>query len=76
MPHISEMQEQRIRAQAENLVGREYDWAGIIFWFVFPVFKQSNRRWWCSEICGFLLKDRNFRIDPNEMAMKYGAPKQ
>lgn len=72
----SDTKEELIREQAEKLVGKKYDWWGIFFYFVIPLKKQSDGKWWCSEICAYLLKWIIFRVHPNRMAKGYELPKQ
>ncbi len=71
-----DMDEARVRAQAENFVGRDYDWKGIFLWFVLSIKKQDNSKWWCSEIIAFLLKWQNFRISPNKLAKDFNLHRQ
>jgi len=73
---MTELEEAKIRAQAENLIGRKYDYKGIIGWFVIPIKKQENNQWWCSEIIAYLLKWKKFRVHPNKMAKHYGLHRQ
>jgi len=39
----------------DEKVGQGYDWTGVIR-FVVPFMPQSDRRWFCSELCGAALK--------------------
>jgi hypothetical protein len=74
---IDEMTENIIRAKAEGLQGKKYDWIGIvlhqgIFKGLYLNFMQSDGKWWCSEICSYLLWEGNFRVDPNTLAIRHG----
>ena len=65
-----------------KMKGAKYDWKGIFLTFIFQwIHKQDNDKWWCSEICGFILNkfvdgDLKYRISPNQLAKKLGAPRQ
>lgn len=76
LPLFNKIDEAKIRAQAENLAGRKYDWKGIFLWMFLPLKKQDNDRWWCSEIVSFLLKESNYRVHPNKMAKQWKVARQ
>ena len=75
-------QEQEIYDFLKTLEGAKYDWKGIFLTFVFSfINKQDDKKWWCSEICGFVINkyvNENFkyRISPNKLAKKLKATKQ
>lgn len=48
-------------------LNKKYDWLGIIFWFVLPLKKEDSNKWWCSEICAYMLGLENYRIHPNKL---------
>jgi len=73
---IDKLVESKMRMQALNFIGRKYDMFGIIFCFIIPINKQSNDKWWCSELISFILKWNDYRIDPNTMAKRFKLPKQ
>jgi len=62
--------------------GSKYDWQGILLYFIFAFMKkQDNKKWWCSEICAYTLREfidpkLSYRISPNKFAKKLNAPKQ
>jgi hypothetical protein len=70
--------------EANKLVGAKYDFRGI-FGFVLPLPIQNDKKWYCSEVCGwlkFLLRvdnKRRKRVSPRRAAYllsrKYGQPK-
>ena len=61
---------------ARSLEGKRYDYFGIIFWYVFFFVKrQHDNKWWCSEVVGYLLGHKDFRITPNELAKYYYVPR-
>jgi hypothetical protein len=64
---VSEEEEEEIKDLCRSQIGKDYDWAGILFWFVFPFKGQSDRRWWCSEVCSWALGWEKYRIHPNKM---------
>jgi len=78
---MPEFQEQNIYNDLKKLEGAKYDWKGIFLTFIFKWFnKQNDKKWWCSEICGYILDEyivhMNYRISPNKLAKKLKAPKQ
>lgn len=61
---------------AKFFQGAEYDYYGIICWYVFAfIKKQKSSQWWCSEICARLLGWSDFRVTPNKLARHYKAPR-
>lgn len=74
--------EVKIYKEMEKLKGAKYDWKGIFLTFIFKWFKkQDDKKWWCSELCAFILNehyDHNIplRIHPNKLAKVLKAPKQ
>jgi len=70
--------EQEIYHLMKSLQGAKYDWFGIVFSFVFGfIHKQKDDQWWCSEICGYVLKETvlpnlKFRVSPNKLAKLLG----
>ena len=70
----------RINAQ----VGKKYDWHGVCG-FVLPWVKQTNKKWFCSEICDWIkfclytFDKRHAPVSPRRSAMllakKHGEPK-
>jgi len=73
---ITEEQERLLRYKSSDLVGKKYDYFGILFWYIIPIKKQKNDKWWCSEICAYLLGWDEFRVTPNKMARHYGLERQ
>jgi len=70
-------EEKAMFLKASEYVDKSYDYYGILFYFVFWfVRRQKENKWWCSEICSFLLGWDKFRVSPNRMARKYKAPRQ
>jgi hypothetical protein len=73
--------EVRIYNEMKSLEGAKYDWKGILFTFIFRWFKkQDDKKWWCSEICAYILNKycmpMRIRIHPNKLAKKLKAPNQ
>lgn len=70
--------------EAWQLVGKEYDFLGILG-FVQPFAVQDKDKWWCSEICDWFKRlcriflKRHKRISPRRsayiLAKKWGEPK-
>lgn len=58
LPTITTEQEQSMREKAEQLVASKakYDWTGAILGSFSPYF-NSPERWFCSELCAYLLTD-------------------
>lgn len=75
LPH-SQQEELDIYNTATQFVGKKYDYKGIFLWFILPLHRQSDKQWWCSEICPFLLGFSNYRLSPNRFARNHNAPKQ
>jgi len=81
IPEINNAEkENEIFKYLKELEGQKYDWFGIFFYFVLPkIKKQSDKKWWCSEICASVLdkfvKSQKFRISPNKLAKNLNAPK-
>lgn len=73
---ISDKEEKILYAKSLKYNHAKYDYLGIFFWFVLPIKKQFENKWWCSEIISYLLGVKNFRICPNSMAKLYGVNKQ
>lgn len=81
LPSIDTVEkEQEVYDFLKPYVGAKYDWRGIFLWFILPFKKQSNKKWWCSEICAMVLDKfvlpLDYRISPNRLAKKLKAPKQ
>ena len=62
--------ESYVRSLAKTHVGDRYDYKGIFLTFVLPLRRQDNNKWWCSEICAFLIGLHPFRISPGEMYIR------
>lgn len=60
---------------AKKIEGKRYDWVGIFLWFIIPISKQHDSKWWCSEICAKMIGIKQFRVHPNKLAKMLGAPK-
>lgn len=58
LPQISGEREYAIRAMADSLLAKNptYDYVGAIFGRFIPTAGDSNK-WYCSELCRYLLKD-------------------
>lgn len=52
--YATKVQEARVRTFCNSIEDSEYDYMGILG-FIFPV-KDSERRWFCSEVCTFALQ--------------------
>lgn len=83
IPEINTVeQEQTVYDQLKKMEGAKYDWKGIFLFFIFRfVKKQDDKKWWCSEICAYVLNqyvksDLCYRISPNKLARFLKAPKQ
>ena len=50
------LNESKILQQALKYVGAKYDYIGIFFNFIIPLRIEEPKRWFCSEICSYLLK--------------------
>ena len=61
--------------EAKFLNGRKYDYYGIFFWYILPIKREKTNRWWCSEVVAKLLGWVKYRVTPNKLARKYGAPR-
>lgn len=57
-----------IEYQFKNYLNKKYDYFGIIFYWIFPIKWQNNKKWWCSELVANLLGIDNCRISPNELS--------
>ena len=75
--------EDEVKAYKEmkKLVGAKYDWKGIFLTFIFKwIDKQDDKKWWCSEICSYVLNKYYIsipiRIHPNKLAKLLKAPNQ
>lgn len=67
----SKYDQKQIIRLAEDQLGKPYDWIGIIFSQIFPINKQDPNKWFCSEICAYLLGfDNPHKIDPNKLFKK------
>ncbi len=58
------------KSSLEKYVGLKYDFWGVIWFFGFNKRKdrlQNNNKWWCSEICAYVLEVTNYRISPYEL---------
>lgn len=73
---FSHQQELDMYHATEEYVGKKYDFKGIFFWFILPIHKQSDDKWWCSEICLRVLGYSNYRLSPNGFAKNFNAPRQ
>jgi hypothetical protein len=62
-----------IRTAAQEHIGKKYDWLGIFLHEFLPLNVDDNDKWWCSEICAFLLKQRDYKVSPNYLAKKLGV---
>jgi len=74
-------QEQNIYNDLKKLEGSKYDWKGIFLTFIFAwVHKQDDKKWWCSELTGYILNEyiqhMRYRVSPNKLAKRLGAPRQ
>lgn len=67
LPNIDEKQTYK---KTLDFLGKKYDYIGILFWFLIPLKKQANNKWWCSEITAKLIGIKNYRIHPNELYLK------
>ena len=83
IPEIDTVEkEQQVFNLMKTIDGAKYDWKGIFLSFILPWFKkQDDKKWWCSEICAYVLnkfvnETFKFRISPNKLAKKLKAPKQ
>lgn len=58
LPTIELTYEQRrkIFSWIESQKDKKYDWAGIVFAQIFPFRLHDNNKWYCSEICSYILK--------------------
>jgi hypothetical protein len=51
--------------------GKEYDWKGIIGTQIFHLGIQSDTKWFCSEICAYLLGyDNPSQYSPGDLALR------
>jgi hypothetical protein len=64
---IAEEKEQELREKCEKLVGKKYDWLGIMFDQFIPLNTQDSDRWWCSEIVAHILDIEPERVSPNRL---------
>ena len=51
---MTEAQEARTRGLAQTFVGKKYDYKGVLG-FVYSPLSADGNRWYCSEICAYLL---------------------
>jgi hypothetical protein len=59
--NVSKDTENKIRNLANEMVNKKYDWLGVLG-FVIPLFPSDENRWYCSEICAYLLDKANVII--------------
>jgi len=70
---------QQAVALGKHVQGNKYDYIGVFFWFILKNHtKQVDSRWWCSEVCAWVLGLENFRLSPyglKDICEKLGAEK-
>jgi hypothetical protein len=60
--------------EAFRLNGSKYDWEGIFLNQAIPLGIDKQDKWWCSEVCMYLLNSHPYKISPNEAAIRFGVP--
>ncbi len=81
IPEIDTIEkEQEVYQLMRSFKGAKYDWYGIFCSFVFAFNKQDDKKWWCSELCAYVLNkyvdsSLKFRISPNKLAKELNCPK-
>jgi len=71
----SQAKEEAVRASCRALVGKRYDWLGILG-MALPVALQAGWAWYCSEVCNHVLAEAglakaNKKIRPSQMLDSY-----
>lgn len=59
------------KTSCDNLLGKKYDWEGLIFTQIFPFKIQNPNEWFCSELCAFEFGiSKPYRFNPNGLYRK------
>lgn len=72
---ISMDQENEIRYKSTQLLYTKYDWVGIFLSQVLPFKIQDEQKWWCSEICAYLLGLKNKNLSPKQLLLELNRNK-
>ena len=68
-------EEEVIKEKCKKLVGKAYDWIGIIFDQFLPLNIHDQDKWWCSEVVANVLGILPERVSPNKLhRMLIGKP--
>lgn len=60
--------EEKYFNRTKAFIDKKYDWIGIIFTQLFPLNRQDKDKWFCSEICGYILGyDESYKYSPNKL---------
>lgn len=61
--------ESEVVKKAYNYLNAKYDYIGIFFTWIIPTGWQTEKKWWCSELCSMLLfGEESCRVSPNRLA--------
>jgi uncharacterized protein YycO len=65
--NVTKEVESIIRETCNKEVGKPYDWVGILFDQLFKFNTQDNNAWWCSELIGYVLGYKRYRVSPSTL---------
>lgn len=63
--------ENRSRRIADKLIGCKYDYKGIVLDQLIPLSIDNGDKWWCSEVVAYVLGVYPYKINPNQLYLKF-----